>query len=604
MTKLKPIVGVALAVVLASNAQAATKHVSPLALVANEKGDALYVAGHTAETVSILNLANGKIKPVSVPGRPTGVAISRNGKELFVTVAGPAGGVHVLKAEGGKVLRSLPTGHTPMSPVLSPDGKTLYVCNQFTDDVSVINLKSDAKPVRIPVKRQPVAAAITPDGKYLFVVNLIPDGPANGAYVAAAVSVIDTAAKRVTATLRLPNGSSSLRGICVSPDGKYVYVTHILGRYHMPTTQVERGWMNTNAMTIIDVAKMKVFNTVLLDDTELGAANPWGIACTADGKYICVAHAGTHELSVIDQAALIANLQAVEKPDEVCNDLAFLVGIRRRLDLSGKGPRGLAMVGSVAYAAEYFTDSVGVLDINPDASPRPQANSLPLTPKKIKESVARKGEKIFYDGKSCFQQWQSCSSCHPDTRVDGLNWDLLNDGMGNLKQVKSLLLSHKTPPAMSTGIRDKAETAVRAGFRFIQFSVHPEEDAVAVDEYLKSLKPVPSPYLVDGKLSESAKRGQKLFFDDKVGCGECHPKPLYTDLQSYDVGSKSGNDRRSEFDTPTLIECWRTAPYMHDGQFPDMKSLLTDGKHDVKKGAVDQLDEQQLNDLIEFVLSL
>ena len=74
--------------------------------------------------------------------------------------------------------------------------------------------------------------------------------------------------------------------------------------------------------------------------------------------------------------------------------------------------------------------------------------------------------------------------------------------------------------------------------------------------------------------------------------------------QSYDVGSKSGNDKRSVFDTPTLIECWRTAPYMHDGQFPDMKSLLTNGKHDVKKGAVDKLSEEQLNDLIEFVLSL
>ena len=492
MIKLRPIVGVALALVLTANAQAAKNYVSPLALVANEKGDTVYVAGHTAEKVMIMDLAKAKTKAVSVPGRPTGLALSKDGKDLFVTVAGPAGGVHVLKAKGGKVRRSLPTGHTPMSPVLSPDGKTLYVCNQFTDDVSVINVKGDAKPVRIPVKRQPVAAAITPDGKYLFVVNLIPDGPANGAYVAAAVSVIDTAAKKVTATLRLPNGSSSLRGICVSPDGKYVYLTHILGRYHMPTTQVERGWMNTNAMTIIDVAKLKILNTVLLDDTELGAANPWGVACTDDGKYICVAHSGTHELSVIDQAALIENLKTVEKPDEVCNDLAFLVGIRRRLDLSGNGPRGLVMIGTTAYAAEYFSDSVGVLDINPDASPRPHAKSLPLGPK-VKETAARKGERLFYDGKACFQQWQSCATCHPDTRVDGLNWDLLNDGMGNLKQVKSMLLSHKTPPAMSTGIRASAEVAVRAGFRFAHFSVLPEEDAVAVDEYLKALEPVPSP---------------------------------------------------------------------------------------------------------------
>ena len=602
MTTLRPILTILLIAVVATNAVADKKYVSPLAVVANTKGDTLYVAGYTAEKVSILNVATGKTKPVPVPGRPTGLALSKNGKKLFVSVAGPAGGVHVLEAKSGKVTRSLPTGHTPMSPVLSPDGKTLYVCNQFTDDVSVIKLEGDAKPVRIPVKRQPVAAAITPDGKYLFVANLLPAGPANGAYVSASVSVIDTAAQKVTATLRLPNGSSSLRGVCVSPDGKHVYVTHILGRYHMPTTQVERGWMNTNAMTIIDVTKMKVLNTVLLDDTELGAANPWGVACTADGKYICVAHSGTHELSVIDQPALLANLQAAAKPDEVCDDLAFLVGIRRRLDLSGLGPRGLVMVGSIAYAAEYFTDSVGVLDINPDASPRPKAKSLPLGPK-IKESVARKGERIFYDGKACFQQWQSCATCHPDTRVDGLNWDLLNDGIGNLKQVKSMLLAHKTPPAMVTGIRASAEVAVRAGLRFSHFSVHPETDAVAIDEYLKSLTPVPSPYLVDGKLSASALRGEKLFFD-KVSCGACHSKPFYTNLKSYDVGSKSGNDRTGVFDTPTLIECWRTAPYLHDGQFSDLKSLLTDGKHGMKRGDVDKLNEQQLNDLIEFVLSL
>ena len=65
-----------------------------------------------------------------------------------------------------------------------------------------------------------------------------------------------------------------MRGICVSPDGKYAYVVHILARYQMPTTQLERGWMNTNAMSIIDVAAKKLINTVLLDDIDLGAANP------------------------------------------------------------------------------------------------------------------------------------------------------------------------------------------------------------------------------------------------------------------------------------------------------------------------------------------
>jgi YVTN family beta-propeller protein len=604
MTESRTIFGVVFSVFVTMNMFAAESHVSPIAIVASRNGKTVYVAGHTAEKVAIMDVAKGTSRLVPVPNRPTGLAISNDGDRLFVTVEGPAGGVHVLDSKKGMISRSLPTGHTPISPVLSPDGKILYVCNQFNNDVSVIKLKGEEQPLRIPVKREPVAAAITPDGKFLFVANLIPHEAADGPYVAATVSVIDTAEGKVTSTIPLPNGSTSLRGICVSPDGKYVYVTHIMGRYHMPTTQVERGWINTNAMTIIDTATRKILNTVLLDDTELGAANPWGVACTADGKFICVTHAGTHELSVIDQPAMMARLEEVADPDDVRNDLAFLVDIRRRLDLSGNGPRGLVMIGTTAYAAEYFTDSIGVLDINPDASPRPTAKSVPLGPA-IKESIVRKGERLFHDGKLCFQQWHSCTSCHPESRADGLNWDLLNDGMGNLKQTKNMLLAHKTPPAMVTAIRDKAETAVRAGFQFIQFSVRPEEEAAAVDEYLKSLKPVPSPYLVDGKLSPAAERGKKLFFDKTVGCALCHPKPLYTDLTIHNVGSKSGNDRRDTFDTPTLIECWRTAPYMHDGQYTTIKELITDGQHDVKAGKrLDKLDEEQLDDLVEFVLSL
>ena len=33
--------------------------------------------------------------------------------------------------------------------------------------------------------------------------------------------------------------------------------------------------MNTNAATIIDLARMAILNTVLLDNIDRGAANPW-----------------------------------------------------------------------------------------------------------------------------------------------------------------------------------------------------------------------------------------------------------------------------------------------------------------------------------------
>ena len=77
--------------------------------------------------------------------------------------------------------------------------------------------------------------------------------------------------------------------------------------------------------------------------------------------------------------------------------------------------------------------------------------------------------------------------------MDRLNWDLMNDGIGNPKNTKSLLFSLQTPPVMAIGIRADVETGVRAGFKFIQFFDVYEEDAQAVDDYLKSLEPVPSP---------------------------------------------------------------------------------------------------------------
>ncbi|NQT89426.1 PD40 domain-containing protein [bacterium] len=604
MRKQRPILSAIAGLLAAASASAASPHVSPIAVVAAKDGRTVYVAGHTSRQVLIVDVAGFKPRPILLPGRPTGVALSKGGDRLFVTVAGPDGGVHVLDVTKGRIVLALPTGHTPMAPALSPDGKTLYVCNRFDNDVSVIKLGGEAKPVRVPVEREPVAAAVTPDGRFLFVANHLPAGSAHGAFVAATVSVIDTVAGKSVATIQLPNGSSSLRGLCISPDGKHVYVTHILSRYQLPTIQLERGWMNTNALTVIDAATKKALNTVLLDDVDRGAANPWGVACTADGKYICVAHSGTHELSVIDRAELHRRLKTTPEPDQVCNDLAFLVGARRRLPLAGNGPRGVAMVGTLAYVAEYFSDTIGVMDIDPDASPAPKASSRSLGPK-TEESLARRGERLFHDADLCFQKWQSCTTCHPDARSDSLNWDLLSSGMFNPTQSKSLLLAHRTPPSMSTGIRSKAEIAVRSGIAFILFSIRRDDaEAAAIDEYLKSLKPVPSPTLVKGKLSAAAERGKKLFFDEGVGCGKCHSGPLYTDQKMHNVASKGKYDRREDFDTPALIECWRTAPYLHDGRYVTIEELLTQGKHGATDGKVDELDEKQIDDLVEFVLSL
>ncbi|MDQ1257630.1 MAG: hypothetical protein QG656_2236, partial [Candidatus Hydrogenedentes bacterium] len=167
-----------------------------------------------------------------------------------------------------------------------------------------------------------------------------------------------------------------------------------------------------------------------------------------------------------------------------------------------------------------------------------------------------------------------------------------------------MLLAHQTPPSMAGGIRDSAEMAVRSGIKFIQFAVRPEEDAQAIDEYLKALKPVPSPLLVNGALSEAAQRGKAIFASEAVGCATCHPEPLYTDLQTYNVGTEGELDRRNDFDTPALTEVWRTAPYLHDGRAVTVMDVLKSCNAGDAHGKTSQLSEQELNDLAAFVSSL
>jgi cytochrome c peroxidase len=166
-------------------------------------------------------------------------------------------------------------------------------------------------------------------------------------------------------------------------------------------------------------------------------------------------------------------------------------------------------------------------------------------------------------------------------------------------------LTHKAPPAMSMGVREDGKGAVRAGIRHILFTVQPEEIPQSIDEYLMSLKPVPSPHLLKGRLSDSAKRGEKLFKSAQVGCAACHPAGLFTDLQTYDTGTRGKFDKPTDrFDTPTLVEAWRTAPYLHDGSAATMLDVLTTRNSQNQHGKTSQLTKEQLADLAEYVLSL
>ncbi len=580
---------------------------APSALAATSDAKLLIVACARAQQLAWLDPQQDRVlRTVPLPEEPTGVLLTGDERRLYVTCAGPQSRVCELDLHTAEISAEWKTGHTAMSPALSADGKVLYVCLRFEDQVAAFDLEGRREAGRVAVGREPVSVAATPDGRFLYVAHHLPSGRVDGPVVSASVGIVDLRSWKMVKELRLPNGSSLLRQVRFSPDGRHAVVTHNLAHYQLPTTQLDRGWMNTSAVTIIDTGAQDVLDTVLLDEVDRGAANPWAIAWSSDGQRLLITHAGTHELSVIDFPGLLAKISKSHASGDTtlgsANDLSFLVGLRERVKLSGKGPRTVAVAGGTAYVADYFSDRVEALEISGDPH---KLRVFPLAAE-VSETVLRKGERVFNDASICFQGWQSCASCHSeDARVDGLNWDLLNDGIGNPKNTKSLLLAHATPPAMSTGVRITTEAAVRAGIQHILFATPSEGLAQPLDAWLKSLKPMPGPHLVVGRLSPAARRGEKIFNSRGTGCRGCHPPGLFTDLKSYDVGTTGLRDQGvREFDTPTLVELWRTAPYLHDGSAATLYELLTTRNLEDRHGRVSHLSTKQLDDLVEYLLSL
>lgn len=533
--------------------------------------------------------ADGKslLKSYVTDAVPTGLAV--DGDNLFVTTFESKGYLKVLDLNSGKENVSIETGSGACAPIVDKINNKLYVCNQFQNTVSEIDLQSMKLTRTVNVLREPKSAVISKDGKYLYVTNFLPAQRADLDYVAACVSVIELGSFNKVKDIQLANGSNALRDICITPDGKFVYVSHNLGRYTVPTSQLQQGWMNTSAFSVIDTEKQEYLGVVLVDEPERGAAGIWSIACNDDNIFI--SHSGTHEISVIDHKELIKKFLAYPNRQALEYDLTFLFGLRERIPLEGNGPRAIVLDGKRLVVPTYFADKLNIMDVDSH-----QLLVTDLNPGRV-ESDIDKGERCFNDASHCFQNWQSCNGCHPgDGRTDGMNWDLMNDGVGNSKNCKSMLFSHVTPPSMISGVRESAEWAVRAGFKFIQFFEVSEEDAACVDAYLKSLKPVPSPYLVDGELSEKAERGKKVF--DKLKCGECHSGVYYTDLKMHRIGDDVEFEKG--WDTPTLREVWRTAPYLFDGRAATMQEVFEIHKHGINK----KVSKKDIEVLTEYVNSL
>lgn len=521
-------------------------------------------------------------------------------QHIWVVCDGVDGSLCELDGNDLSLISQTKLGHTPSAVLFNRQTGSLWTTQRFNNELWEVSPKTKEVLNRIAVGREPIDIISFANDSLLLVANNLPEMSSLSYPIACQLSIVDVNSKKVVKRLQLPNGSTDVKALATDSKGHYAYAVHLLARYQLPTNQVDRGWMSTNVLSVINLHSHEVENTVLLDTPQKGASNPWSVAVSPDDGKIWVAISGSHELACIDRNELHHRLARAKEGEKVTpstkeyaqipNDAGFLYGIRDFYKTQGKGPRALYVSADKVYTANYYTGELVAFNGNGNEAVSCSLGS-PLA-----STEKGKGDMYFHDATIGFQEWQSCASCHPnDARMDGLNWDLLNDGMGNPKNTKTLVLSHQTPPCMISGIRKDAETAVRSGIQYILFAASTEKIAPAIDVYLKSLSPVPSPYLVNGNLSEAAQRGKEHFEKD---CATCHSGSYYTDMKQYKVSWTNGPDKNIKMDVPTLNEVWRTAPYLYDGRSYTMQEMLK------VHGPVDALTEDDLDDLAEYVLSL
>ena len=202
-------------------------------------------------------------QPVAVGSWPQGIALTPDGKQLFVADYGSSDVYVIGTTTGAETVVPLPVGTKPTQVVVTPDGKDAYFSDTGPGSspgyVSEVSTATDAVVATVQVQDGPGGIAVSPDGKTLYVAN----------FDSGTISVIDTATNTVVSTINAPGGDEPW-GLAVSPAGDRLYVTEA----------------NASSVSVIDTSTDTITGTI-----DLGPDTwPLGLAVTKDGKYLDVAN--------------------------------------------------------------------------------------------------------------------------------------------------------------------------------------------------------------------------------------------------------------------------------------------------------------------------
>jgi PQQ-dependent catabolism-associated beta-propeller protein len=289
-----------------------------LAVRAQQTPALLFVSNELGRTITVIDADTRQpIGDIAVPGRPRGIAVSGDGRRVYVALsdtvrqkAGPADGIVAIDIAERHIIDRLPAGTDPEQFAISRDGHWIYASNEDAGTATGIDLRTRKIAGRFVVGLEPEGVAISPDDRWVYVTGETSN----------TVSVIDTRAQRVIANVLVP---SRPRAATFSRDGRTAFVTSEIGR----------------ALTIIDVRTHAATATIAITDS---GAKPVGVALSPDERLAYVATGRANSVAVVD---LAARRQVASIP-------------------VGRRPWGIAISGDgrTVYTANGLSGDVSVID--------------------------------------------------------------------------------------------------------------------------------------------------------------------------------------------------------------------------------------------------
>ena len=274
-------------------------YVSPYNLAISTGGNRLYVVGQESNQLLVVDpLENRVLEKIGVGERPHTVALDPDGYNAYVSNQW-SDNIYRIDLDAARVVDTLSGGSGPAGMVITPDQNYLYVVNSYSSDISIFELETFREKRRLKAGNNPVSVAVAPDGSEVYVSSRRSIPVPHMTSPMTEMTVADARSQRVSKRKMWKN-AYIMENVAVTPSGDLAISTLIRPKNLIPAVQIERGWMMTHGIGIIERKENGRMIQLLLDEPNSYFADPFDLVISPDGKRAYVSHGGVNAVSVID----------------------------------------------------------------------------------------------------------------------------------------------------------------------------------------------------------------------------------------------------------------------------------------------------------------